>query len=156
MTMFAADPAPPRSAKEACERRAAARGRMGAAGRAGEEAAERRAALAAERRRAIAEREDRREAERTQARVAERRLPGFVRACGGGPIEPGIVLDALGETLSGPRYVDAAAYWLLGLTPLTPEEVEALLSLRPGEAAAAACGHARRERLPTLDLQTGQ
>ncbi|QZN99778.1 hypothetical protein [Chenggangzhangella methanolivorans] len=68
-------------------------------------------------------------------------LPEFaILAAGGGPYAPSDVTAVVARAIARPGtqgFVDAGAYWLLGLTRMTPESVAELLGLVGGKARAA-------------------
>ncbi|MFC3693107.1 hypothetical protein [Chenggangzhangella methanolivorans] len=86
---------------------------------------------------------------------AEAALPDFaVLAAGGGPYAPSDVTAVVARAIARPGtqgFVDAGAYWLLGLTRMTPESVAELLGLVDGEGARrAAAAYAEAAGLPAV------
>lgn len=82
-------------------------------------------------------------------------LPEFaILAAGGGPYAPSDVTAVVARAIARPGtqgFVDAGAYWLLGLTRMTPESVAELLGLVDGEGARrAAAAYAEAAGLPAV------
>jgi hypothetical protein len=95
---------------------------------------------------------------RAGGRDAERAIPAFVRAARGQEMSPQAVFDAVAASLPGglvdPDFRAAAAYWLLGLTAMTPLQVADALRLEwDRDAVDAMRTHARLTGLPPLDVR---